>query len=55
MAAVLESYPRKLNVKLGKCLKFTESMLLTELVCNIHAKVLNKNKIFFPQKHITTK
>ena len=55
MAAVLESYPRKLNVKLGKCLKFTESMLLTELVCNIHAKVLNKNKIFLPQKHIMTK
>ena len=29
MAAVLESYPRKLNVKLEKCLKFSESMLLT--------------------------
>ena len=48
MAAVLESYPRKLNVKLGKCLKFTESKLLTELVCNIHAKVLSKNRIFLP-------
>lgn len=38
MAAVLESYPRKLNVKLGQRLKRTKSILLTELVCNIHAK-----------------
>ena len=55
MVAVLESDPRKLNVKLGKLLKFTKSMLLTELVYNIHAKVLSKNKIFLPQKHIMTK
>ena len=46
MAAVLESYPRKLNVKLEKCLKFSESMLLTQLVCNMHAKILNKNRVF---------